>query len=639
MKEVEWVVFDVEGDDLYATKIYCLSYKDHKGDVGTVTDYSDIRDFFYRYAVYVGHNIRRWDIPTLQRVCGVDIPDGVRIVDTLGVAWYLEPLRQKHNLESYGEYYGVKKPHIFSWREQSLEDYIFRCEQDVEINHLLWKDQLRYLHMLYPDWDDLWALVGYLDFKLYCAMLAEESRWKFDHERCETVLRELERQRDEKFEQLAEAMPPVPIERTYLKPKRYRNADGQLSVLGQRWQERLIEAGLPEDHDGPVVEVVGYERGNPASHSQIKSWLYGLGWQPQTFKHQRNKKTGELKSIPQINKEHGGGICDSIKKLYEIEPRLELLDGLSILNHRISILAGFLRDEDEDHHLSARIAGFTNTLRFKHAELVNLPKPEKPYGDVIRGVLICEDDEELCGSDMAGVEDRIKQHYLYDYDPDYVAKLNREDYDPHLDIAVLAGMMTEEDSDFYKKFNSSVASEEEHKRYKTLKGIRALAKNANYACQYGAGASRLAITAGISKEDAEVLHQTYWRLNWAIKAVAADQEIKELPSFDGEETQLWLLNPVSGFWYSLRTQKDVFSTLVQGTAAFVFDLWVRFIVTERPQLTGQFHDEIILRVKKGHQEEVKEFLKDCIGRVNETLQLNRELDIDVQFGSNYAEIH
>lgn len=157
--------------------------------------------------------------------------------------------------------------------------------------------------------------------------------------------------------------------------------------------------------------------------------------------------------------------------------------------------------------------------------------------------------------------------------------------------------------------------------------------------QYGAGASRLAITAGISREDAEVLHQTYWKLNWAIKAVAADQEIKELPSFDGEETQLWLLNPVSGFWYSLRTQKDVFSTLVQGTAAFVFDLWVRFIVTERPQLTGQFHDEIILRVKKGHQEEVREFLKDCIGRVNEVLQLNRELDIDVQFGSNYAAIH
>src|SRR5690606_18384640 len=85
--ETRWVVFDVEGDSLTPTKIYCLSYKDYNGDSGTYTDYRDIRTFFTKYSVYVGHNIRRWDLPNLQRLVGIRPPtSGYKVVDTLGVA-------------------------------------------------------------------------------------------------------------------------------------------------------------------------------------------------------------------------------------------------------------------------------------------------------------------------------------------------------------------------------------------------------------------------------------------------------------------------------------------------------------------------------------------------------------------------
>lgn len=102
---------------------------------------------------------------------------------------------------------------------------------------------------------------------------------------------------------------------------------------------------------------------------------------------------------------------------------------------------------------------------------------------------------------------------------------------------------------------------------------------------------------------------------------------------------MWLLNPINGFWYSLRYEKDVFSTLVQGSASYVFDLWLRYIRSKRPQLTGQFHDEIVLEIKKGSNEKAYSLLRWAIDKTNEKLRLNRELDIDIQFGSRYSEIH
>ena len=49
--------------------------------------------------------------------------------------------------------------------------------------------------------------------------------------------------------------------------------------------------------------------------------------------------------------------------------------------------------------------------------------------------------------------------------------------------------------------------------------------------------------------------------------------------------------------------------------------------------------EIILCVKKGNREQCEKLLHDSVQEVNERLKLNRDLGVDVQFNSNYAEIH
>ena len=64
-----------------------------------------------------------------------------------------------------------------------------------------------------------------------------------------------------------------------------------------------------------------------------------------------------------------------------------------------------------------------------------------------------------------------------------------------------------------------------------------------------------------------------------------------------------------------------------------------FILKEREQLTANFHDEIILEVKKGNRDNCVKLLENSIKKVNRMLKLNRELQVDVQFGNNYSEIH
>ena len=420
-------------------------------------------------------------------------------------------------------------------------------------------------------------------------------------------------------------MPQVPVVAKRVKPKvMYRKAkkDEQEVKNGMTWSkaaltwfEKLKEHGLPEDTT-EFEEVVSYNPPNVSSNVQLKDWLFSIGWSPQTFKFVDDRK------IPQIKKDDE--LCPSIVKLVKDNPPVALLEEITVIKHRIGLIASLIDNVDRDGFVQAKVQGLTNTLRFKHAVCVNLPSLRKPYGKEIRNLLTSRSEQYiLCGSDMASLEDRTKQHYMWEHDPEYVSSMLEDGFDPHLDIAVQADMMTQAQADSYKQGEKT----------KELDKIRYNAKTANYASTYGAGAPTIARQAGMTEKEARKLHKAYWERNWSLKAIAESIEVK---SIGGE---LWLFNPVSKLWYSLRAEKDIFSTLNQGTGTFCFDMWVGFILKERPQLTAQFHDEIIVEIHKDNMERTELLLRDSVKKVNQILKLNRDLDIDVQFGKTYADIH
>ena len=68
-------------------------------------------------------------------------------------------------------------------------------------------------------------------------------------------------------------------------------------------------------------------------------------------------------------------------------------------------------------------------------------------------------------------------------------------------------------------------------------------------------------------------------------------------------------------------------------------MWVKEILKNDVKLLAQFHDEVIIDSPLGYRKEVIKYLKTCVGKVNDTLKLKRRLDVDVDFGKTYAEIH
>lgn len=605
--------------------------------MASLTDQEDMGEWLEEQPFLVGHNIGLWDKPQLERVLGVTIK--ARIVDTLFLSWYLFPNRTKHGLESWGEYFGIPKPVVKDWAEQPLEVYVNRCQEDVRINVKLWKHCQKTLALLYGVAADKvldLPIMKYLEFKLKCAQEQQRSRWKLDKDLALATLAKLYPARDERLQGLSEAMPKVPKYAERKPPAAPYKKDGTLAVSGVKWKQLLREQNLPEGHMAPVKVVVAYEEPNPGSHAQLKDWLFSLGWEPATFKYVK-EDDGTQRAIPQIQTEDEDRnklLCPSVLRMIKKEPAIEHLHGLFVMNHRISILEGFLKNVDEEGYIVAEIQGLTNTLRFKHKTVVNLPGVDKPWGKEIRGCLIAREGYELCGSDMTSLEDMTKRHYIFEYDPEYVKEMSTPGFDPHLDLAAFAGKITREELELYKT----------HKKDKDIGGnllalilevgkVRKPFKVVNYSATYGVGAAKLSRTMGVKEKEAKELLKAFWKRNFAIRKVAEAQKVKTING------QMWLFNPVSKFWYSLRYEKDIFSTLNQGTGVYCFDSWIGEVMKKRPQLSAQFHDEIVLEVKKGFREKCTELLKDSIAKVNKRLNLNINLDVDVQYGQAYSDIH
>lgn len=627
-------IFDIETDGLIetATKIHCMVVIDITNGVKTViamTNIEDMKAYVTRKKILVGHNIVRFDIPVLRKFFGEDISN--RLVDTMGLSWYLYPKRNSHNLEDWGVDLGIPKPVIVDWNNLTPEEYIHRCTEDCRITLKLLMLELKYLKEIYETTEAMDRIINYITFKLDCAREQEEVKWRLDVVKCQEGLELLNNEFENKKNQLSEVMPKSYTYRVQSRPKVLYKKDGSLSVAGENWFNLLKEKGLPEYHIGAIKIPVKEDKGNPGSPVQIKDWLFDLGWEPDFYKYVK-QKDGTVKSIPQVNNEDG--VTDSVKALYDVEPNLQVLDNFYKLKHRIGLLKGFLENKDENDFLKAAVHGLANTMRFKHTIIVNLPKVDRLYGKLVRGCLIAPDDNHvLCGSDMSSLEDSTKQHYMYFFDPEYVKEMRVPGFDPHLDIGLLAEMTSEDEILFFKNFDKDTATAQEKELYAKIKVKRGEAKKVNFSGIYGAGAAKIALAAKIPFKKAKLLHKIYWIRNKAVKHVSNSCITKVV------NNQMWLYNPVSRFWYSLRAEKDKFSTLNQGTGVYCFDTWTRYNRQAGIKMCGQFHDELAFPVLKGNEENVRNILSNSIRLTNEELRLNVELGISIDFGDNYAEIH
>lgn len=600
---------------------------------------AELQAWFDEGHTFICHNSRTFDEPALEFL-GYDVSK-VKWIDSLLLSWYLEPTRMVHGLAQYGEEFGVPKPKIEDWSSQTQEEYNHRVIEDCKIQAKLWHRQVARLQELYgkePGSYD--RLVNYLMWKGDCLRIQQDKRVKLDVPAAERLQLELAHKIEDKTLALIEVMPKVPVYAVRKRPKEPFKKNGDLSVAGQKWQDLTDSLELPFSHKEDIKVVTEWKQGNPASHTQMKAWLDSLGWVPETFKFVKDDN-GEVRQIPQINLK-GGLICPSVKDLIPKCAGIEHIAGLGILNHRYSVVTGFLRVQFRGE-LTAESQGFTNTIRMQHRiPLCNLPSTRVPYGEEIRSLLIAREGETFLGSDLSGVENYVKNHYQFKIDPEYVKTQLAPGFDPHLLMATEAGLMSLEDSDwykYYKKLGKTQHTKALDERYSALDLVRAVGKTASYSLQYGAGVKTVARSCKVSEKVAKKLHAAYNKLNWSVAKIASMMTTKKT-SF-GE----WQLNPVNKFWYSLRNEKDRFSTLVQGTAAYVFDIWLYqcLKLSEKRDLEYnllcQMHDDQLLGIPTGENEQYEALVRDALKTVNSQLKLNVEIKCDVMFGQNAAEVH
>jgi len=513
-------------------------------------------------------------------------------------------------------------------------------------------------------------ILTFLMFKMDCARLQEKTKWTIDVEMLDRGISELSEHIETAKEELGSVMPKVPKYSKKCAPKKPYKMNGELSASGKSWEE-VKEKLDTEAEDGlgnPLVVRVSedevkvlksYEEPNVNSSVQIKDFLYSKGWIPENFEFKRDeeafqrwidsrpvkgsspkawdrwkKRKPEDRKVPQVSikGDDGKELCPSVVRLAEDVPEIMAYSKYTTVKHRLDMLKGFKKILKEGDKIEATFGGFTNTLRVQHRNFVNLPGVDKPYGELVRGIFCARDGLISMGSDLSGLEDRTKHHFMLAHDPDYVKTMMEDDYDAHITMALSAGMITKGEFD---EFMSGVKKDH-------VVAARKKGKTTNYASVYGGSPPAIARAAEVPIKEAEKLYEGYWKLNWSVKAIADEQYVFK-DSFDDS----WLVNPINGFCYSLRKDSDRFSTLAQGTGSFFFDCWVDGIqrrFQERfntKSLNGQSHDEVIIILKdtKPMREAVENIVNESLEEVNETYNLRRKLGCDVQFGKRYSEIH
>lgn len=130
-----WIA-DIEANGLDdATKIHCIVLKEYQQDNWKVFIQDECDKLQHlQQDTFVFHNGVMYDIPTIRRLLVVRLHN---VVDTYICSKMLFPMRGEHNLESWGEEFGVAKPQHEDW-ENFSEEMLTRCKEDVKITELLY---------------------------------------------------------------------------------------------------------------------------------------------------------------------------------------------------------------------------------------------------------------------------------------------------------------------------------------------------------------------------------------------------------------------------------------------------------------------------------------------------------------------
>ena len=218
------LIFDIETDDLDATKIWCIVAKQVDGQVYKFgpNQIEDALDLLHSAKVLIGHNIIGFDLQILKRLHNF-VYRG-KVIDTLVMSRLYNPVRENgHSLKTWGYRLGVPKqeqPEFDNYTPQMLN----YCVQDVKLNEAVYK---------FLQKEGLGFSKQSFDLEqMTTAIIAEQERngFYFDSKQAMTLLAELKQKMADVEDEVQKTFKPKWVDDKEVLP--YIKKDGELSKRG-----------------------------------------------------------------------------------------------------------------------------------------------------------------------------------------------------------------------------------------------------------------------------------------------------------------------------------------------------------------------------------------------------------------------
>ena len=574
------LVFDIETDDLKATKIHCLVAQDLETKEIFKFPPNKLEEgyaFLESAEKLIGHNIVGFDIPMVEKFSNVKLSNKT-IVDTLVLSRLFNPVREGgHSLEVWGHRLSLPKIEFEDYQEYSPEMLKY-CARDVQLNTLVFEKLKKESKGFTSD---------SVKLEHETARILKEQEvngFLFDDRKAELLLADLRERMGNIEREVHEVFKPKMIDIKEVIPK--LKQDGTLSKQGltdEEYKERLYTDDITPFTRRKLQDF------NLGSRKQIGEYLIEFGWKPKKM-----TPTGQ----PMVDEK-------TLANIKEI-PEARMIAKYLLLQKRIAQIDSWFEAQQEDN----RVHGFvipngtiTGRMAHRSPNMAQVPSVKSPFGNECRACWIVEEGYKLIGIDASSLELRMLAHYMKD-----------------------------------EEFTNEIINGDIHTFNQKLAGLesRDQAKTFIYALIYGAGDGKLGSVVGGSQADGKRLRQHFFDNRPTFKAlgdkVRRAAQKKYVKGLDGRK--IFVRHPHA----ALNTLLQGGGAIAMKRALAMLDSLIR-LQTLDAKFVANIHDEWQMEVREDIVDFVGQLAVDCIQTAGNYYNLLCPMDGEYKVGDNWSETH
>ena len=641
----------------------------------------------YKNPKVVFHNGLGYDIFVMLNLMDIEFTVGkdtlcgrdVEYVDTFYLSMFLNPDRQGHSVEYFGEILGLEK---IDWRAKAIElglidtnspkgaefmqwhpEMDVYCFRDTEVN-------VKIYFYLKREWQEIYGKEFECTQAFRCGQKSfflmscqELTGWKFDVEAALALKTRIEQMMEEIRAEVEPKLPPRALkkseEKAYTMPAKPWKKSGEYSAswfnFVEKHQGEEVEDGW--EFYGEIYSVEAGKMLNVkmpmemANQDQMKEYFIESGWKPTLWNYQKDSngkpiRDNKGKLIPTSPKiQEAQKICPNLEKM-EGDIVKQVVKWLSLRN-RLSVLQGWLDNPrlQMDGRIGAGRTGIAATHRQKHKVVVNVPKASEKVllGKEFRSLWICEKRFKIAAGDAAALEGRVQGHYTWKHDGGITAT-ELLSGDVHSKTA--KSVYSEDLKDF------DISSKDFDKDHPKFKPYRDRSKNVFYCALYGGGDAKIASTAGLPESRGKEIAEKFWAANEGTKKLkdALEKYWKNI----GKEKYL---PAIDGRILCTRKKSALLNTIFQSCGGIVMDYAACFMDNwlgtlhwkdRKPyylykdcvvRRIGYTHDELEYECEEPVAEEVAKMIEKAIEQAGKLLKIKVPLAGEGKVGDSWCAVH